>query len=115
VVVPNEHEVALLGGADHLLELGTKAVVVTRGSQGADLHTAAGVAHSPAFAVSPVDTTGAGDAFCGVLAARLAAGDPLEGALRYALAGGALATTVAGAVPSMPTLASIEVLLTNAT
>ena len=55
-----------------------------------------------AFAVDVVDTTAAGDAFCGALCARLAAGDDLDAALRFAMAAGALATTVAGAVPSLP-------------
>jgi len=114
IVIPNEHEVQLLGGAERLLALGARAVVVTRGAQGADLHTAQGVTHSPAFAVAPIDTTAAGDAFCGALAARLAVGDELAEAIRYALAGGALATTKAGAVPSLATLAEIEALLTSA-
>jgi ribokinase len=114
VVVPNEHEVALLGGAERLLALGARAVVVTRGAAGADLVTADGVERHPSFTVDPIDTTGAGDAFCGALSARLAAGDELRHALRYALAGGALATTRAGAVPSMATLAEIEALLSGA-
>ncbi|CAM9892781.1 unnamed protein product [Phaeothamnion confervicola] len=114
VVVPNEHEAELLGGAAHLLALGATAVVVTRGGEGADLHTADGVVHVDAFPVTPVDTTAAGDSFCGSLCARLAAGDPLPLALRWAAAGGALATTRRGAVPSLPTRDEIEALVTNA-
>lgn len=114
VVVPNEHEAELLGGAAHLLSLGATAVVVTRGGDGADLHTRDGVQHVDAFAVTPVDTTAAGDSFCGSLCARLAAGDPLPVALRWAAAGGALATTRRGAVPSLPTRAEIEALVTSA-
>ena len=49
-----------------------------------------------------VDSTGAGDAFCGNLAARLALGDELSDAIDWALAAGALAVTIAGAVPSLP-------------
>jgi ribokinase len=101
VVVPNEHEVELLGGVEHLLALGARAVVVTLGARGALLHTADGATPIAPYRVTPVDTTGAGDAFCGALAARLAAGDELAEALPYASAAGALATTVEGAVPSI--------------
>jgi ribokinase len=111
IVVPNEHEVELLGGVAALLAAGCGAVVVTRGGAGVDLHTDEGVAHCPAFAVDVVDTTGAGDAFCGALAARLAAGDELQRAVRWASAAGALATTVVGAVPAQPTAESIRALL----
>ena len=62
----------------------------------------------PPLTVEPVDTTGAGDAFCGAFCARLAAGDPIDVALTWATAAGALATTVAGAVPSLPHAAAIR-------
>ncbi|MBI4882960.1 MAG: ribokinase [Actinobacteria bacterium] len=110
-VIPNEHEVAVLGGADRLLELGARAVVVTLGSRGADLYSPAGVTHVQAFAVTPIDTTAAGDSFCGALCARLAARDELPTALSFAAAAGALCTTKAGAVPSIPTRAAIESLI----
>jgi ribokinase len=113
VVVPNEHEVELLGGAAALLGAGCRAVVVTRGGAGVDVHTAGGVAHCPPFEVDVVDTTGAGDAFCGALAARLAAGDDLQEAVRWAAAAGALATTVVGAVPAQPTADRIRELLNH--
>ncbi|MCB0968590.1 MAG: nuclear transport factor 2 family protein [Ilumatobacter sp.] len=104
IVIPNEHELEVLGGADHLASLGVGTLVVTLGADGADLIEAGGApVRIDPFDVTPVDTTGAGDAFCGALAARLAAGDALSDALRYAAANGALATTVAGAVPSLPT------------
>jgi ribokinase len=111
IVVPNEHEVQLLGGVDTLLAAGCGAVVVTRGGAGVDVHTADGVEHCPAFAVEVVDTTGAGDAFCGALSARLAAGDELREAVRWAAAAGALATTVVGAVPAQPAAEKIRELL----
>lgn len=106
IVVPNEHELELIGGVDSLLDRGVGIVVTTRGSSGVTtaVRTATSTTerHQPAFAVTPVDTTGAGDAFCGALAARLAAGDELEPAIRYAAAAGAIATTIDGAVPSLP-------------
>lgn len=102
ILTPNEHEVELLGGVDRLLSLGARAVIVTQGARGASLHTAEGVTHVAPFVVSPVDTTGAGDCFSGSLCARLAAGDDLPTAMRFAAAAAALSTTVPGAVPSMP-------------
>lgn len=111
IVVPNEHEVELLGGVAHLLSLGAKAVVVTLGADGADLHTADGVTHIDPFPVTPVDTTAAGDTFSGSLCARLAAGDDLPTALRFASAAGALCTTKPGAVPSIPHQSEIIVLV----
>jgi ribokinase len=61
--------------------------------------------------VTAVDTTAAGDACCGVLAACLALGQPLELAVRTAAAAGALATTRAGALPSLPDRAEIDALV----
>jgi ribokinase len=111
VVVPNEHELELLGGAERLIELGVRALVVTRGAHGVDLITPGGRRHIAPFRVDVVDTTGAGDAFCGSLCARLAFGDDLATAVRWGTAAGALATTVAGAVPAQPTACAIEALL----
>jgi ribokinase len=106
IVVPNEHEADLVGGASTLLRQGVSAVVTTLGAAGVVVtESVDGIVETwsePAVEVTPVDTTGAGDAFCGALAARLAAGDELRDAVRYAAAAGALATTVAGAVPSLP-------------
>ncbi len=111
VIVPNELELRRLGGAEQLLAGGCDAVVVTLGGEGAEVHGRAGVDRIPAFAVQVVDTTGAGDAFCGALAARVASGDDLLDAVRWATAAGALATTVRGAVPAQPTAADIDALL----
>jgi ribokinase len=115
VLIVNEHEAADLAGRSGTPEdlantlLGTvAAVVVTLGSQGSLVaergQAAVRVASLP---VTPVDTTGAGDTFCGTLAARLAAGDALVEAARQASAAGALAVTKAGAQPSIPTLAEV--------
>ena len=113
LIVPNEHEVELLGGVDHLHASGVGSIIVTRGAAGVSVYERPGVAPwtVDASAVTPVDTTGAGDSFCGALAARLAAGDSVADAVRYASAAGALATTVAGAVPSIPHAAAVEALL----
>ncbi len=113
IVIPNEHELELLGGIDHLIGRGVSTVIVTRGASGVTVVDAAGDERwdLDAFRVDPIDTTGAGDAFCGAFATRLAAGDSLRSAVRYAAATGALATTTAGAVPSLPHQRDVAALL----
>lgn len=115
-LVVNEHEGALvlaqLTGAsapsDHagtalaLLSCGFSAVVMTLGRTGALLASSSGVLEVPAPSVSVVDTTGAGDAFVGALAARLVAGDSLTDAVRLAVRVGAFAVGAKGAQPSYP-------------
>jgi ribokinase len=98
VLIVNEHEAAtLLGGGDWdtrialdaLLEFGPAAVIITLGAEGAAVATSSGARwHVPALPTKVVDTTGAGDAFVGVLAAALAAsprGRPEEAVLRDAV------------------------------
>lgn len=115
IVIPNQHELEVLGGRSSLATVGVRTLVVTRGSAGADLVDGADPLapphHVEPFAVRPVDTTGAGDAFCGGLVARLAAGDDLGDALVFAAANGALATTRPGAVPSLPTAEETRALI----
>jgi ribokinase len=112
LVVPNEHEAALLGGADGILRAGAGQVVVTLGPRGSLLTGPDGDRHAVApFPVAVADTTGAGDAYCGALAAALAGGSEIHEALRFASASGALATTKPGAVPSLPDRDAIEELL----
>lgn len=112
VVIPNEHEVALLGGVAELFRLGAAAVVVTLGARGAKLCTPDGnETLVDAFAVDAVDTTAAGDAFCGGFAASLAGGASMVDSLRFAAATAAIATTRPGAVPSLPRRAEIDAML----
>lgn len=102
VITPNEHEMMLLGGPQGLLKQGVKTIIVTQGARGALMITENGETQIPPFKVDPVDSTGAGDAFCGMLAARLAIGEPIQNALKAAVVSGALATLIEGAVPSLP-------------
>lgn len=111
LIIPNEHEAELMGGVDALRSIGVDAVVVTRGAAGVDAFDSTGPFHVDACPVSPVDTTGAGDSFCGALATELARGEGLRQAIHFAAAAGALATTSAGAVPSLPTRSKIEQLV----
>ncbi|MFM8836324.1 MAG: PfkB family carbohydrate kinase, partial [Actinomycetota bacterium] len=102
IMVPNEHELELLGGVDHLRRQGVATVIVTQGEKGAMLVSDAGVAQVEPFKVTAVDSTGAGDSFCGMVAARLALGETMSQALRAGVIAGALATQTEGAVPSIP-------------
>jgi ribokinase len=85
-----------------------EAVIVTLGSEGALVVPNEGEPWSaPAIPVDVIDTTGAGDAFNGALAASLAEGRALDVAVRRAVAAGGLATTRVGAREGMPTAAEL--------
>ncbi|CAN5249441.1 ribokinase [soil metagenome] len=126
VIVPNETEAHLLTGINpttpelahkcalKLIEMGPKGVILTLGERGAMILESANPDKPQtvsAFKVAVVDSTAAGDAFCGTLAMRLAKGDSLVEAAKYGCAAGSLACTKAGAVPSLPGLAELENLI----
>ena len=127
ILTPNQSETELLSGVKvnnheearraaevlraRMVDTVDAVVVLTLGEQGALMLTATTFEHISALAVEPVDTTGAGDAFCGALATALASGETLRSAVAFANAAGAAAVTVTGATPSMPTRAKIECLL----
>ena len=111
ILIPNEHEAASMGGVDHLRRLGVHTVIVTEGPRGCRVFDHTGERRIPSFTVDAIDTTGAGDSFCGALSARLALGSTIDDALVWAGAAGALATTVVGAVPSIPRTESIAELI----
>jgi ribokinase len=120
VIVVNQHEAADLAkhlgvsaeGAEATVaglaaRLG-RTVIATLGGDGAVAVHEGGTIRVPALTVTPVDTTGAGDTFSGVLAAYLDAGADMATALAKAAVAGSLACTKAGAQPSFPTRAEIE-------
>ena len=126
VLSPNETEAAaILGGdtsgmspgevAKALRDRGAQTVVLKLGERGAlALGAEEGQpapAMVPGFRVEVVDTTGAGDAFTAGLAVSLSGGHSLQDSTRYGCACGALAVTVMGAQPSMPTQAGVEAFL----
>jgi ribokinase len=82
-----------------LSRLGPAAVVITLGGDGAVWFDGSGSGHVPAPPVDVVDTTGAGDAFVGTLAARLAFGDALPDAVAAAVRHASSVTTGVGAPP----------------
>jgi ribokinase len=125
VLVVNESEATALASADaragdwvavagSLLAYGPDACVVTLGARGAAVHDGTNGWTQPPFAVSVVDTTGAGDALCGALAAALADGASLSGAIRLGCAAGALAARQVGAQASLPTRDELERFLSGA-
>ena len=119
-LVVNEHEAAFLLGervegvdgalsaAPELLALGPKSAVITLGKDGAVFSDGDSTGHVLSPKVEVVDTTGAGDAFVGALAVRLAKNDSLEDAVAYAARAGAAAVTREGAQGALPTPESVE-------
>ena len=117
---PNEHEAtAITGVSVHdvgsaaaagrwFLDRGVATAVVTLGARGAVVVEEDDVTELPAFGVQAVDTTAAGDAFTGALGAALSHGLALPEALRRGMAAAALAVTVRGASPSLPTAAAVD-------
>ncbi len=114
ILVPNRTELGVLAGTDEpetldavedalaALEFAGR-VVVTLGADGAVIAEGGVLTHVPAPTIDPVDTTAAGDAFCGGLADAISRDAPLVEAVRWAVHAGALAATKIGAQPSLPT------------
>jgi ribokinase len=125
IVTPNETEASLLTGiavtdlasaqraGESLVALGCHTVIITLGGHGCLLVRQHDVRHFPAFPVTAIDSTAAGDAFNGVLAASLLEGVPLERAILRANAAGALCVTRRGAQESLPTRAEIDAMLAS--
>jgi ribokinase len=105
IVTPNEHELADLGGADAVRSASGSAVIVTRGAAGVDVLARGEERYItvPAHPAEVRDTTGAGDTFNGVLAARLAARVDLEAAVGDAVAAAGRSVEFVGARSGMPT------------
>jgi 2-dehydro-3-deoxygluconokinase len=91
--------------------LGAKAVLLKLGAEGALVSDGAKRERIAGYKVNAVDATGAGDCFCGACLARLAAGDSLWDAARYANAAAALSTTGFGAVAPLPRPEAVRSLL----
>ena len=116
-LVVNEHEARFLLGEDardpevlaaKLLDLGPASAVVTLGASGAALASGGTTRRFPAPKIEAVDTTGAGDAFVGALAAKLAGGATLEEAVPYAVLAGAAAVAWEGAQGALPAPEEVE-------
>ena len=97
--------------AEMLSSVNVPCAIVTLGARGCCAREGREFVVQPAFEVDSVDTTAAGDTFCGVLVASLCSGSKLPEALRRASAAAALATTRIGAQVSIPTYGEVEELL----
>jgi ribokinase len=108
-LVVNEHEAAVVGGSPAALMERVPAAVVTLGGAGAlVLRRGEGEVRVAGVEVEVVDTTAAGDTFCGVLAAALAAGTGLTEAVKRANVAASLSVQTAGAIASVPHGEAIE-------
>ncbi|TSA34249.1 MAG: ribokinase [Verrucomicrobiaceae bacterium] len=118
ILVPNEHEVGVLACSDRsesaheaaarrFFNLGGEALIITLGADGAKMMQPLQDELVPGFVVPAVDTVGAGDCFCGVLAASLAAGKYLTEAVRFANRAASLSVQERGAIPSFPSKETI--------
>jgi len=123
LVKPNETEASLLTGIEvdsresaeragrWFIDKGAGAALITMGGEGSVLVTAESVTHHEALRVDVVDTTAAGDAYAGHLAASIAQGLPIEQAIRRAGAAGAITVTRRGSSSSVPTASEVDALL----
>lgn len=121
VLVPNQTELATIAGhngpvdrviaAELATRLPSSSVIVTLGAEGALVVLDGEATHVPAPVVRPVDTTAAGDSFCGALADGLVRGLDLVEATRWAVRVGAATTQRPGAQPSLPTPDEVGLLI----
>lgn len=120
ILVPNETEAEGLTGVKVkdvisaikagriLLKRGVNFVIITLGSLGCVLVDRSGAEHLPAPKVKAIDTTAAGDSFCGALAVAIAEGGDLIDAMWFANHCAAISVTRLGAQPSLPTRKEVE-------
>lgn len=118
MLIVNEHELATLAGiqgtiAQQIETLPVASVVVTLGARGCCARMHGEWLLQPGFQVTAVDTTGAGDTFCGALVAASARGLSPGDALRRACAASALACTRFGAQPGVPNATEVDALLAS--
>ena len=125
ILVLNEVEAGFLVGmqveneadaevaAQKLVNNGVEKVIITLGSKGAFVTTKTEKVSVPAFKVEAVDTTAAGDTFCGAFAVALVEGKSLKDALQFASAAAAISVTRIGAQPSAPTREEIDIFHKN--
>jgi ribokinase len=104
-------DVAATGLARRLASYGPDRVVLTLGDEGALHFNGEEIKTTDPHDVECIDATGAGDAFVAALATLRAEGARVKDAVRFACAAGALATTVVGAIPALPTREAVENLL----
>lgn len=105
---PCEQETAIAQAARALISRADQTIIVTLGAQGTQIVDSKAIERIPAYLVNAVDTTGAGDCFCGVFAAEIASGSPVAAAVRKANKAASLAVQRTGAAAAMPSKAEID-------
>ncbi len=106
VLIVNEHERAVTLGDGRLAA--QTVVITTMGAEGADVEEMSNTTHVLAPQAHVVDTTGAGDTFCGAFAAAIDRGEPTIDAALWATHAASLSTTAIGARTAMPTRHEVE-------
>ncbi|MBQ6264356.1 MAG: ribokinase [Clostridia bacterium] len=114
-IIPNETELKTITGNDDI-EFSIRKIkdnyscipVATLGSQGCAFYRNESVVFLPCEKVKAVDTTGAGDTFCGAFCVALSNDEPIENCLKFALKCATLSVTKTGAQPSIPFLKDIK-------
>jgi ribokinase len=126
ILVPNDTELELLSGikvnkvgdlesaAQVLINKGVRELIVTLGSKGCIHINKSGSKAYPAYKVSAIDTTAAGDSFIGAVAVAISEGKSLEEAISFATAVGALTVTKEGAQSSLPVREEVEAFIRTA-
>ena len=119
LLIPNETEAAYISGVNiagdedlpaamnEIQKLGVKDVIITVGSRGVCARMDGEMVTVPAFKVKAIDTTAAGDTFCGALCVALSNGKPLVEAIRFGCKASSISVTRRGAQMSMPRLEEI--------
>jgi len=119
LLIPNETEAAYISGVNiagdedlpaamnEIQKLGVKDVIITIGSRGVCARIDGEMVTVPAFKVKAIDTTAAGDTFCGALCVALSNGKPLVEAIRFGCKASSISVTRRGAQMSMPRLEEI--------
>ena len=114
-LVPNEHELEQLSdtsdiekGAEKLLKMGAKNVIVTLGEKGSLLITKEEHIYCPPHKVEAVDTTAAGDSYLGALVTKLAEGKDILDAMKFATLASSITVTRKGAIVALPHLEELK-------
>ncbi len=111
-ITPNEHELKVILGKDcdtaEEMKKYPNKLIVTLGSKGVKYFDGNEMKLVPSYKVEVVDTTGAGDTFCGALAAALVRGYNMEESIKFANKAAAYSITKLGAQSGMPTLEQLD-------
>lgn len=109
--LPVETDSQIIKAGNSLLKKGPQDIVITLGAKGAFVKNADKEEFLPGFKVEAVDTTAAGDVFCGALAVALSEGKSIFEAVKFASAASAISVTRLGAQPSVPWRNEIDELI----